>query len=304
MVFFYIHYSRRMAKKLIHAGLDRQNNWYQKKGHRLMDPDIFTQSIETNELEAEAFFWKLGTVWTVQSQEGLHLQGKVFRQKESEEKWVICLHGYRDSGRDVALIGEEYWNRGFNVLIPDLRAHGESEGQIIGMGWLDRADLSKWLEKILADTPDAKIIFHGVSMGATASMMISGEKLPEQVKGFIADSGFVSVYAQFDYMLSKLTKFPKRAILREANKYAKKVAGYSLKQASATRQLGSNHLPLLVIHGSEDKLVPTREAYTAIEATAGEKELCLLEGSVHLAGSTHEITVYWDRVTKFLDKIM
>ncbi|MFV0561089.1 MAG: alpha/beta hydrolase, partial [Enterococcus sp.] len=81
LVFFYIHYSRRMAKKLIHAGLDRQNNWYQKKGHRLMDPDIFTQSIETNELEAEAFFWKLGTVWTVQSQEGLHLQGKVFRQK-------------------------------------------------------------------------------------------------------------------------------------------------------------------------------------------------------------------------------
>lgn len=62
-------------------------------------------------------------------------------------------------------------------------------------------------------------------------------------------------------------------IMRHANRYAKKYAGYSLKQASATRQLGSNHLPVLIIHGEEDQFVPVSAAYTIQNATAGENDL-------------------------------
>ena len=113
-------------------------------------------------------------------------------------------------GKDMSHIGKRYAEKGFNVLVPDLRAHGESEGEIIGMGWLDRLDLIAWIQLILDEQPNASIILHGGSMGASTIMMASGEKLPSAVKGFILDSGYVSVYAEFRYMLSKITVFPKK----------------------------------------------------------------------------------------------
>ena len=86
--------------------------------------------------------------------------------------------------------------------------------------------------------PEAKIILHGrLNGGFYDHVMASGEKLPSAVKGLILDSGFVSVYSEFRYMLSKLTVFPKKIIMRHANRYAQKYTGYSLKQASATRQV-------------------------------------------------------------------
>ena len=150
--------------------------------------------------------------------------------------------------------------------------------------------------------PDANIILHGSSMGASAIMMASGEKLPPAVRGFILDSGFVSVYAEFRYMLSKLTFLPKKMIMRHANRYAKKYAGYSLKQASATRQLGSNHLPVLIIHGEEDQFVPVSAAYTIQNATAGENDLFLIPEAQHLEAAVKDPTKYWTVVFSFIEQ--
>ena len=111
----------------------------------------------------------------------------------------------------MSYIGKKkYAENGFNVLIPDLRAHGKSEGEIIGMGWLDWLDLIVWINYVLNQDPSAKNYFTWWINGRFfAIMMASGEKLPSSVRGFILDSGFVSVYAEFRYMLSKLTAFPK-----------------------------------------------------------------------------------------------
>ena len=43
------------------------------------------------------------------------------------------------------------------------------------MGWLDRYDIRDWARQIVSRDPDAKIIIHGISMGAAAAMMAAGE---------------------------------------------------------------------------------------------------------------------------------
>ena len=293
------------AQKLIKSGLQRGNNWYEKTGHQLMDPSAFTVVKKQRQIAENkaADFWGKGKEIEVKSQDGLKLIGRVFHFSPSDKKWVICVHDYRSNGKtDMSYIGEKYAEKGFNVLIPDLRAHGKSEGEIIGMGWLDRLDLIIWIRYILDEQPEASIILHGSSMGATAIMMASGEKLPEAVRGFILDSGFVSVYAEFRYMLSKLTFLPQKTIMRYANRYAKKYAGYSLKQASATRQLGSNHLPLLIIHGEEDHFVPVAAAYTIQNATAGENELYLVPDGQHLEAAVKDSNTYWTVVFSFIEQ--
>ncbi|MGX7173597.1 alpha/beta hydrolase [Enterococcus ratti] len=291
------------ARKLIKIGVQRDCGWYEKIGHQLMDPALLTVEKPQQDTKSKAEnFWENGEETEVRSYDGLKLIGRMFRLSTGE-KWVVCVHDYRSDGqKDMSYIGKKYVEKGFNVLIPDLRAHGKSEGKIIGMGWLDRLDLMCWINYLLKIHPQASIILHGSSMGATAIMMASGEKLPDAVRGFILDSGFVSVYAQFRYMLSKLTFLPKKAIMRYANRYAKKYAGYSLKQASATRQLGSNHLPLLIIYGEKDRFVPVSTAYTIQHATAGEASLFLVSKAQHLETAVKDPKRYWSMVFSFIDQ--
>ena len=51
----------------------------------------------------------------------------------------------------MASYAENFYDMGYNVMIPDLRAHGESEGYYIGMGWDDRNDIINLIEYIIAE---------------------------------------------------------------------------------------------------------------------------------------------------------
>ena len=65
----------------------------------------------------------------------------------------------------------------YNILLPDLRYTGLTEGDAIQMGWLDRKDVLQWIDTAPALFGDSlKAVVHGISMGAATTMMVSGEK--------------------------------------------------------------------------------------------------------------------------------
>ena len=49
--------------------------------------------------------------------------------------WTIVIHGYYGKGQDMVYFAKEYYNRGYNMLVVDLRGHGQSQGDYIGMVW-------------------------------------------------------------------------------------------------------------------------------------------------------------------------
>ena len=70
------------------------------------------------------------------------------------------------------------------MLLIDERAHGESEGTYIGFGTMDRLDGMEWVKWMIDKIgDDAQILLHGNSMGGATVCMMSGLKLPDQVKG-------------------------------------------------------------------------------------------------------------------------
>ena len=92
---------------------------------------------------------------------------------------ALVIHGWRDCAIKFFWLARIYEHElGYNVVMPELHACGESEGEAIQMGWKDRLDVLQWMKTFQADT----MVVHGVSMGAATTMMLSGEQMPDGIK--------------------------------------------------------------------------------------------------------------------------
>lgn len=104
----------------------------------------------------------------VTSYDGLKLHATyipAIKEAGDKKRVVICFHGYTSKSlADFIGLTDYYFKRGFTMLHPDARAHGESEGKYIGFGCLDRKDAVKWIDWVLEKCgEDVEIFLHGIS---------------------------------------------------------------------------------------------------------------------------------------------
>ena len=217
------------------------------------------------------------------SDDGLRLKGDIFITDPDSSLWVIALHGYGYTGKRQAMYDYvlPYAKRGYNILTPDLRAHGESEGSYVGMGWLDRKDIIKWIGLITERDPSSRIVLYGVSMGGAAAMMTAGEDLPGNVKAVVEDCGYSSVWDIFSDEAEYLFHIPEFPLIYTASFFSKLRAGYDFKEASALTQIRKTRLPVFFIHGSKDNFVNTEMVRALFEACPSEKGIYEAEDAGH-----------------------
>lgn len=238
----------------------------------------------------------------ITSQDGLKLHSYHIKNQSSSNKWVITVHGYTSEGINMSSYAKKYYDNGYNVLIPDLRSHGLSEGDYIGMGWDDRLDIISWINYILNEDPNADIVLHGISMGAATVLMTSGEEIPSNVKVIIADCGYTSVWDEFAYQLDDLFSLPEFPILNVSSIVSKIRAGYFLGEASSIEQVKKSKTPILYIHGDQDDFVPYYMMEELYNATSSEKEMLTIKGAEHAKASEVDPETYWTTVNNFINK--
>lgn len=229
----------------------------------------------------------------------LRLHGKLFKNDSSN--YALVCHGYTSKAKHMAGFVNKFYSLGYNVLAVDARAHGDSEGTKIGMGWPERMDVIEWIKLILSWNSDAKIILHGVSMGAATVLMASGEPLPENVKVVIADCGYTSEWDEFRREADVL-HIPWFPVLNVASELSKLYDGYNFKQASAIEQVKKSRIPTLFIHGTEDELVPYDMLGELYSAASCEKECLTVNGAGHALSSSVDPKLYWNTVESFIEK--
>ena len=139
----------------------------------------------------------------ITSFDNLKLHSYMVKRKKKTSKWVIIVHGYGEEGKSDSRKALHFYKMGYNVLIPDLRGNGKSEGDYIGMGWDDRLDIISWANSIIKEDKQAEIVLYGTSMGGSTVLMASGEDLPSNIKAIISDCAYTSIYDLFDYELFK-----------------------------------------------------------------------------------------------------
>lgn len=222
------------------------------------------------------------------------------------KKTVILLHGFMSDGDSMGGFAKMFYDFGYNVLLPDARAQGKSEGQYIGYGWVEKEDIYKWINEIIRKNGESsEIVVMGQSMGGATTMMVSGMKLPKQVKAFIEDCGYSNVKKEIKYQAGNLFNIPnliRDPLVETVSGINKLRNGFFLGEASAVKQLKKNRRPFLFIHGGKDHFVPTEMVYENYQAANGPKELWIAPLAGHALSYPMYKTEYRKQIKAFLDK--
>ncbi len=238
--------------------------------------------------------------WTLESFDGLKLHAKKFSPAENTNRWAILIHGYGRDGTFAYDYAEEYLKRGWNVLVPDLRAAGQSEGKFITMGALESRDVFDWAKKISDANPDAKIILHGVSMGAATALM-TGALEPKNLVAVVEDCGYTSAYEMFAAQLKKIFSLPEYPVMPCANLVCKFKTGVKISDAAPIDVVDKIKVPVLFIHGDEDGLVPFDMMEKLFNACTSTKDKFVVSGAGHADCKRTNPAAYFDKVFKFLE---
>ncbi len=223
-----------------------------------------------------------------------------------KKKAVICFHGYTSKGMsDYIGLSDYYLKRGYAMLLPDARAHGESEGEYIGFGCLDRKDALVWIHWLIQEVgEDVEIVLHGTSMGGATVLMTSGLELPAQVKGIVSDCGFTSPKEVFTHVLNSMYHLPAFPVIQGADLMNKKLAGYGMDECNAKREVAHAKIPILFIHGSNDTFVPTHMCNEIYDCCASPKKKLIVEGAAHAESYYKDTEKYEQALNEFFDEIM
>ena len=192
----------------------------------------------------------------IMSFDGLRLSGRYYHVRDGAPL-AICFHGYRGTSiRDFSGGSKIALESGQNVLLVDQRAHGESEGNTITFGIFERYDCLEWIYYAIERFgADVEILLYGVSMGASTVLMASDLELPEQVKGIVADCPYSSP-KDIILKVAKDMHYPKHLAYPLIKLGARVFGGFDLEEITAEEAVNRAYVPILIIHGEDDRFVP------------------------------------------------
>ena len=233
----------------------------------------------------------------LKSDRGENLKGFYFDNGAHGKRIVFIIHGYRQDHIEVGgFFYNFYKDRNIDIFCCDHTAAGESEGHFIGFDVFEHKDCLKWLDYIVKRFgEDTEIILHGFSMGAATVMQMSGH-CPKNVKFIIEDSGFENAKASLGHQVGPL--------YNPVVGLNKLIAKYDLNDSDVKDSLKKSKIPMLFVHGKDDKLVPSVIGPKLYEFYEGEKDCLFMPKTRHIETMYTSPKEYSEKIDSFIEKYM
>lgn len=237
---------------------------------------------------------------SIRSRDRLLLKAWLIRPDSGNGNVVLLLHGLSDNRIGMLGYAELLLSRGYTVLMPDARAHGESQGMIATYGLLERQDIRDWAQFIQAKLHPRCIYALGESMGAAQLLQSTGADSPfcavaaESPFSDFQEIGYDRV-GQFFGTGPWLGRTLLRPVIEVAFAYSRWKYGMDLHQVSPEAVVAKANIPVLLIHGQVDSNIPVRHS-RQIKAAAPGATLWEVPGADHCGAISAAPTEFVARV--------
>jgi hypothetical protein len=144
--------------------------------------------------EADASFSVTGSRredFSVRGPDGVLLHGWKVRAANPNGSWILAFHGVADNRIGVIMQAEFLLRAGYNIVMMDARAHGESEGPMATYGWLERNDTRATVDALIATEHPLHIFALGESMGA--GIALQSAEVDLRIEAVVAEASFASL---------------------------------------------------------------------------------------------------------------
>ena len=219
---------------------------------------------------------------------GYSLTGTFIPNPQTTDKTLIFLHGFSESRLAGLSYLNIYLNAGYNLLLVDSRAHGDSGGESVTWGVYEKHDVDQWVDWLRHRYPAGIIGMHGISMGAATALLHAGlNESNKRVAFYIADSAYSDLESlladQMNQRLQLPGNIPPQVLLPYANAVTFLRSRFTFGDAAPLRVVQQVTTPVLYIHGEADRLVPAGMSQQLFSATKGQRQIQLFPRADHVS---------------------
>ena len=239
------------------------------------------------------------TDYQVTSYDGYVLNVELIRNPVPADKYILLSHGYTDNRFGSLKYTKMYLDLGFNVIVYDLRGHGENEPTFCTYSARERKDLIVLIQDCRDRYQPAILGIHGESLGAATAIACLEEK--PQIDFVVADCGFSDISNVLKGGVKSM-HLPE-GLVSLASVCARLRYGYSYDMMRPIDSLADNEVPILFIHGAEDSFILPENSERMEKETKGYSELHLIPEATHAASVLTAPAEYKEIVAAFLTKI-
>ena len=241
---------------------------------------------------------------SIRSDDGLTLWARLYRGQPGQPVFVD-MHGYRSSGpRDFSGGALYQLRHGASVILAVQRAHFRSGGTAITFGVRERHDCALWArEAVRIFGDDCKVMLCGVSMGAATVLMASDLALPANVRGVIADCPYSEPAAIIRNTAAGM-HLPAGALMPFGRLGARLFGGFSIDESTALKSVAATKLPILVIHGDDDRFVPWEMGKKIADAAGTKATFVTVHGAGHALAYLTDPAKYESALDKFMEETL
>jgi fermentation-respiration switch protein FrsA (DUF1100 family) len=212
---------------------------------------------------------------------------------------IVMIHGLSNNRSEPFNKAGYLHEAGYNLLVFDLRGHGQSDGNGSTMGFREPEDARAAVAEAHSLDPGSVALF-GYSLGA--SIAVEEGAVNPGVIAVVEDSGFSSVGDVFLARFSEVTRLPDLPWAAPLVAFGQADIGTSLWNVRPVAEAALLHKPLLAIIGGADTIVPPSEGLAIYAAAAGPKQLLMVPGAGHVQAYNTANAQYEQAVLEFLSR--